>query len=80
MKENELIKLGFKKETETSDPPFYYYSLDIVDGISFITQADDEVKNGEWIVEIFNTYPAIKFKDAEELSKLINIINNNINN
>jgi len=76
----ELIKLGFKKETEESEPSFYYYNLDVVDGFSFITQADDEVINGEWIVEIFNTYPAIKFKDAEELSKLINIINNNINN
>ena len=76
----ELIKLGFKKETEESEPSFYYYNLDLVDGFSFITQADDEVKNGEWIVEIFNTNPAIKFKDAEELSELINIINNNINN
>ena len=76
----ELIKLGFKKETEESEPSFYYYSLDLVDGLSFITQADDEVKNGEWIVELFNTYPVIKFKDAKELSELINIINNNINN
>jgi hypothetical protein len=76
----ELIKLGFEKEIEESEPSFYYYNLDVVDGLTFITQADDEVKNGEWIVEIFNTYPAIKFKDAEELSELINIINNNINN
>ena len=80
MTEEELIKLGFKKETEESDPPFYYYSLDLVDGISFITSADDELTEGEWIAELFNTNPAIKFKDAEELSKLINIINNNINN
>ena len=80
MTEEELIKLGFKKETEESDPPFYYYSLDLVDGISFISSADDELINGEWIAELFNTNPAIKFKDAEELSKLINIINNNINN
>ena len=80
MTENELIKLGFKKEAEESDPPFYYYSLDLVDGLSFITSADDELTEGEWIAELFNTNPSIKFKDAEELSKLINIINNNINN
>ena len=79
MTENELIKLGFKKETETSDPPFFYYSLDIVQGICFITQADDEVVNGEWEAEIFDTYPAIKFKDAETLSKLIEILNQNKN-
>ena len=79
MKENELIKLGFKKETETSDPPFYYYSLDIVEGLYFITQADDEVVNGEWEAEIFDTYPAIKFKDAETLRILIEILNQNKN-
>ena len=80
MKENELIKLGFKKETEDSEPGWYYYSLNIIDGLAFITQGNDEVENGEWIAEFFNTNPVIKFKDAEELSKLINIINKNINN
>ena len=80
MTEEEIISLGFEKQIEESGKPFYYYTLDVVDGLSFITQADDEVKNGEWIVEIFNTYPAIKFKDAEELSNLIEILNENINN
>ena len=80
MTENELIKLGFEKQIEESDPPFYYYSLDLVEGLSFISSADDELINGEWIAELFNTNPAIKFKDAEELSKLINIIKQNINN
>lgn len=71
--------LGFKRCVETSDPPFFYYSLDIVEGICFITQADDEVVNGEWEAELFDTYPSIKFKDAETLSKLIEILNQNKN-
>ena len=80
MTEEEIISLGFEKQIEESDPPFYYYFLDLVEGLSFITSADDELTEGEWIAELFNTNPAIKFKDAEELSELINVINNNINN
>ena len=71
--------LGFERQLEESEAPFYYYSLEIVEGLSFITQADDEVVDGEWEVEIFDTYPAITFKDAETLSKLIEILNQNKN-
>ena len=71
--------LGFERHLEDSEAPFFYYSLDIVDGISFITQADDEVVNGEWEAELFNTDPVIKVKDAETLSKLIEILNQNKN-
>ena len=77
MTEEQLRVLGFKQEVETSEPTFYYYTLDIVDGLSFISQANDEVENGEWIVEIFETTPAIKFKDAKKLSNLIDILNQN---
>ena len=77
MTEEQLKVLGFEQQTETSDPPFYYYTLNIVNGLSFITQANDEVENGEWVVEIFETTPAIKFKDAKKLSTLIDILNQN---
>ena len=79
MTENEILMLGFERQLEESEAPFYYYSLEIVEGLSFITQADDEVVDGEWEVEIFDTYPAITFKDAETLSKLIEILNQNKN-
>ena len=77
MTEEQLKILGFEEQTETSEPTFYYYTLDIVDGLSFISQSNDEVENGEWIVEIFDTTPSIKFKDAKKLSNLINILNQN---
>tara|TARA_R110000772_G_scaffold12259_1_gene37645 strand:+ start:518 stop:793 length:276 start_codon:yes stop_codon:yes gene_type:complete len=77
MTEEQLKVLGFEQQIETSDPSFYYYTLDIVNGLSFISQANDEVENGEWIVEIFETTPAIKFKDAKKLSNLIDILNQN---
>lgn len=77
MTEVQLKILGFEKQIETSDPSFYYYTLDIVSGLSFISQANDEVENGEWIIEIFETTPAIKFKDAKKLGELIDILNKN---
>jgi len=81
MTEDQIRVLGFEKQTEENvEDPFYYYTLDIVNGLSFITQANNEVENGEWIVEIFETTPAIKFKNATELSNLIEILNQNKKN
>jgi thymidine phosphorylase len=77
MTEEQLKVLGFEQQIETSDPSFYYYTLDVVNGLSFISQANDEVENGEWIVEIFDTTPSIKFKNAAKLSNLIEILNQN---
>ncbi len=77
MNEEQLKVLGFEQQVETSEPSFYYYTLDVVNGLSFISQANDEVENGEWIVEIFETTPGIKFKDAKKLSNLIDILNQN---
>ena len=78
MKEKELIQLGFEKQVDDGmgEDPFYYYTLDITEGLSFITQANDEVENGEWVVEIFES-SEIKFKDAKTLSTLIDILNQN---
>ena len=77
MTEEQLRVLDFEQQIETSEPSFYYYTLDVVNGLSFISQANDEVENGEWIVEIFETTPAIKLKDAKKLSNLIDILNQN---
>ena len=77
MTEKKIIALGFEKQVEDDiADPFYYYTLDITSGLSFITQANDEVKNGEWIVEIFNA-SEIKFTNPKTLSTLIEILNNN---
>ena len=76
MTEKELIQLGFEKQIDASTSTFYYYTLDITSGLSFITQANDEVENGEWVVELFES-SEIKFKDIKTLSTLIDILNQN---
>jgi hypothetical protein len=72
MKEKDLIDLGFTKE---DDDNFYYYVYDFARGLSLITQANDEVVNNEWVVEVFETDPTIRFTDKESIEALIKIIN-----
>ena len=81
MTEQEIISLGFKKNIdEDFDGSFYYYTLDIVEGLYCITDASDEaaLENDEWTVELsFDCNPRIKFKDVKSLTELINLLNQN---
>jgi hypothetical protein len=73
MTEREIQLLGFKKQfEEDTEHPFYYYTLDIANGLSFISSANDEVKNGEWFVEFFDTDPAVRYTNFTELQALLN--------
>ena len=81
MTEQEIISLGFEKHIdEDIDGPFYYYVLDIVEGLYCITDASDEaaLENDEWTVELsFDCNPRIKFRDVKSLTKLVNLLNQN---
>jgi hypothetical protein len=74
MTERELILLGFKSEEikEHDEDDSYYYVLDIVDGLTFITPTNEEIKDGKWYVEVFNTDPQICFTEFGEVQGLIN--------
>jgi hypothetical protein len=74
MTERELILLGFKSEEikEHDEDESYYYVLDIVDGLTFITPTNDEIKDGDWYVDFFNTDPLVRFHEFGELQGLIN--------
>ena len=74
MTERELILLGFKSEEikEHEDDESYYYVLDIVDGLTFITPTNDEIKDGDWHVDFFNTDPLVRFHEFGELQGLVN--------
>jgi hypothetical protein len=80
MTEREIILLGFHSEElkEHEDDESYYYVLDIVDGLTFITRSNDEIKNDNWYVEVFNTDPAIRFTEFGEVQALINLLTNRI--
>jgi hypothetical protein len=74
MTEKELQILGFEREEirEHDEDESYYYALDIVDGITFITPTNDEIKDGNWYVDFFNTDPIVRFHEIREVQGLIN--------
>jgi hypothetical protein len=74
MTEREIILLGFKSEEikDHDEDDTYYYALDIVDGLTFITPTNDEIKDDKWYVEIFNTDPTIRLQEFGEVQGLIN--------
>ena len=80
MTERELILLGFKSEEirEHDEDDSYYYVLDIVNGITFITPTNEEIKNDEWYVELFDTDPSIRFDSFGQVQGLINTLNSAI--
>ena len=74
MTEKELQLLGFQREEikEHDEDTSYYYVLDIVDGLTFITPTNEEIKDGDWYVDFFNTDPLVRFHEFGELQGLIN--------
>ena len=80
MTENDLLQLDFTRVDETaksSDMPYnwHYYTYDIAN-FCLITPASDEVKDGEWYVEVFET-PEIRFTNPTEVSILLTLMANN---
>ena len=77
MVEKDLIDLGFEKQDEET---YYYYTLDIGNDYTpfcLISNASDELDNGEWFVEIFD-YQSFKFTSRYQLEKLLEVLKHNI--
>lgn len=57
--EKELIELGFTKENSSDmdkgESSFYYYTFISDNAETLITNASDELNNGKYEVEMFNT-------------------------
>jgi|LauGreDrversion4_2_1035121.scaffolds.fasta_scaffold2247346_2 hypothetical protein len=90
MTEQDLIDLGFVKHmdhgiecsddlgSEWIEDAYHYYAYDLVNGLDFISCASDEANSGEWFVELFDTWPAIRFTDKEEVGNLISLLKSRI--
>lgn len=72
MTEQDLIDLGFKKEFGDN---FHYYTYDFIPGFSLITQANDEIVNDNWTLEVFESEGKIRYNDKSIVKSLIEIIN-----
>ena len=78
MTERELEILRFDKveisSEESGAEAYYYYTHDVVNGLSFISNSNDEVENNEWYVEFFNTEIPVRFYEMSKVLALINIL------
>ena len=76
MTEKEIKMLGFEKnyvsKEESGSNAYHYYTLDIVNGLSFISSSSDE--GDKWSIRFFNTEPEIVIDDFANAQKLINEI------
>ena len=80
MTAQDLLDLDFTRVDETAESSgspndWHYYTYDIAN-FSLITPASDEVKDGEWYVEVFET-PEIRFTSRTELEILMTLLINN---
>tara|TARA_B110000285_G_scaffold178823_1_gene201230 strand:- start:551 stop:808 length:258 start_codon:yes stop_codon:yes gene_type:complete len=82
MSEKELLQLGFTKEYSTDiiedEPDFYYYVKDICDGLTFISNGNDDMEGEEWFVEFFNTEIPIRYYESSTVKMLFALIEEGI--
>jgi len=81
MTEKQIQLLGFEKQVDDgggSWDVYHYYTYTIAQGFEFISNASDEIKEGEeWFIEFFDSEPAIRFYKFEEVQALINMLERN---
>ena len=75
MKEQDLIDAGFtrrdvSKEESGNDKDFYYYVLDVVDGITLVSDSTEEIDGDNWTVDCFEV-DKILIKDVESLTNFL---------
>jgi len=74
MTEKELISLGFKKVDVPDDESgngydYYYYTLDVMEGLNLVSCSNDELVNHEWYVVNYD-WPNAVITDAGTISNL----------
>jgi len=82
MSEKELLELGFTKEfgddVIEDEPDFYYYVKEITNGLTFITNGNDEMEGKEWYVEFFDTEIPIRYYESSTVKMLFMLIEEGI--
>ena len=82
MSEKELLELGFTKEfgddVIEDEPDFYYYVKEITNGLTFITNDNNEMEGKEWYVEFFDTEIPIRYYESSTVKMLFMLIEEGI--
>jgi hypothetical protein len=82
MTERDIILLGFTINHDNGNGEwdrYHYYTYKIANGLSFISNASDEISEGnDWYVEVFNTEPEIRFTRPADVQSLISLLEKHI--
>jgi hypothetical protein len=79
MTEREIQLLGFEKNEDNGGvDQFYYYTKDITRGLTFITNASDEIVDGEWYVEFFDTEIPVRYCEFDRVKSLIDLLESGV--
>ena len=74
MTEQQLIKLGFNKEPlESYNEEDYYYFYQLVGDLGLISCALSDVTDSKWFVDMFDSYPTIRYYEYKDVLDLIAI-------
>ena len=80
MTEGHLRILGFEKEesvvqhSNNPEPEFYYYIKEMTEGLTFITNTDDEARDDGWYVEFFDIDIPVRYYDYDKVKSLFKLI------
>ena len=87
IQESDLYDMGFEKvevsEEESGADPFYYFTYEFKKsdgkntGLDLITHANDETKDSNWTVTIFE-YDQPIFTTVPDLKTFIDVVNRNV--
>tara|TARA_Y100000389_G_scaffold128474_1_gene125899 strand:+ start:532 stop:780 length:249 start_codon:yes stop_codon:yes gene_type:complete len=79
MLEKDLINLGFEKvEVRDLEDTFYYYKLEVIDGMFLVSNTDKEAWNNDGEFFISNIDNAFIFIDGfDELAQFISVLRGN---
>jgi len=83
MTENQLIKHGFKKQTcsdleSDNGYDYYYYILELCEGVCLVSEDSDHIKEDSWSVVSFDI-PALKIVTEDNLINFLQVMDTVIN-
>lgn len=78
MTEKEIQLLGFEKnivpKEESGENRYHYYTYEITKGLELISCESDNLIDGKWYVEFFDTEVPVRFFDMIKVQVLINTL------
>lgn len=78
MTEKQLIEAGFEKQeanhVETDNGyDYYYYILDLCEGVCLLSCDSDEVTDDKWYIKSFDI-PALKIETQTHLNEFLDLV------